>query len=155
MKKTRKIFLSLIFYSYVFVLLIILFWRSTGEVSLSPTLIVQRLRESSNLIPLHTVKSYIKAYEIGTVSSTVVLFNIVGNILIFVPMGILLPLLTPLKKAMPFLITSALTVTSIELIQLITGLGRLDVDDLILNLIGALVGYTVYRVFAAVKKRHL
>ena len=72
--------------------------------------------------------------------------NIGGNIIGFIPLGILLPLLFTRNlrngwrvAAMVFLIS-----LSFETIQLLTGLGSFDVDDLILNTTGGIIGYIFY-----------
>lgn len=67
---------------------------------------------------------------------------IIFNMLMFVPLGFLLPLL--LKKGEKFSFTcgiSLLTTLSIEMIQLITGKGIFELDDLLHNLIGSIFGY--------------
>lgn len=43
-----------------------------------------------------------------------------------------------------------LTITSVELIQLVTLLGSMDIDDLILNLAGASIGFLIYIIITSV-----
>ena len=43
-----------------------------------------------------------------------------------------------------FLLTCTLSITLVEVLQLVTLLGSLDIDDLILNLFGMLVGYLFF-----------
>lgn len=68
--------------------------------------------------------------------------NVVGNIVMFIPYGFFIGYfckLNVLKEGIIILLTSL----NIEIIQLI--IGRVfDVDDVILNLIGGLIGYYVY-----------
>lgn len=68
--------------------------------------------------------------------------NMLGNTLPFLPLGFLTPLafpaLAPLRRFFPFALGYIL---SIELFQLVTSLGSFDVDDILLNLLGALFGY--------------
>lgn len=93
-----------------------------------------------NLVPFRTMKSYIK-YS-GFFHS---LTNIFGNILIFVPLGILLPILYKnYKKITKVLIHAILLSLFIESIQFFIG-RSVDIDDLILNSLGALGGYFIYK----------
>jgi hypothetical protein len=77
-----------------------------------------------------------------------VLRLIVGNVLAFVPLGILTPLLAPRRRSWLFVLAVGVVVSvAIELGQLaLSGLlgytyRQSDVDDVILNVIGALLGY--------------
>lgn len=66
---------------------------------------------------------------------------ILFNMLMFVPLGLLLPLL--LRKAEAFWVTflvSLSTTVGIEIIQLMTGKGIFELDDILHNLIGDLQG---------------
>lgn len=68
--------------------------------------------------------------------------NLLGNVVMFVPLGFFLPLLwEKLRKICLFLPAVLGILLAIELIQLATALGCCDVDDLLLNLPGAFLGY--------------
>jgi len=72
--------------------------------------------------------------------------NLAGNILLFVPLGLLVPLLYPRLGSL--VRTGGLALGSsllIECIQLATGLGGCDVDDVLLNAVGGLLGWLAYR----------
>ncbi len=71
--------------------------------------------------------------------------NLLGNILIFVPFGMLVPMLS--KKYKRFWCVALLSFElslAVELIQLLTKVGSCDVDDMLLNTIGGMLGYAVY-----------
>lgn len=68
--------------------------------------------------------------------------NFLGNILLFVPIGVLLPVATEWRRKT--LIVGCGFSVLIELIQLITQRGCLDPDDIILNSLGCLIGYGLY-----------
>lgn len=88
-----------------------------------------------NLIPFQTIRFYLFS---GRVSNAIAFRNIVGNIAAFVPIGILIPLLRrDLSLGTTFLVGFALS-TGIELTQYFTGLGSCDIDDIILNVLGAM-----------------
>lgn len=67
--------------------------------------------------------------------------NIAGNVLMFVPLGVLLPLFWPWFSSLRRTVLWGFGMSvSIELIQMISG-GVTSVDDVLLNTLGALVGY--------------
>lgn len=89
-----------------------------------------------NLVPFQTIRFYMFS---GRVSPYVAFLNLFGNILAFVPLGILIPLLRRELSILFTFITAFMISFSIELTQLITGLGSCDIDDIILNVFGAML----------------
>ncbi len=86
-----------------------------------------------NLIPFQTIRFYLFS---GRVSNTIAFQNIVGNIMAFMPIGILIPLLRR-KLSLKFTFFFSLVLSgAIEITQYLTGLGSCDIDDLILNVLG-------------------
>ena len=80
-------------------------------------------------------------YQIG---SRLFIRNIIGNILMFIPFGFFTSYYLKLdKKRIIFYITMVVSIV-IELIQLKIG-RAFDVDDIILNVVGSLLGYFMYR----------
>lgn len=76
------------------------------------------------------------------------------NILMFVPFGILFPLLhTRFRKALWTIGMAALFTLSIESLQLLTGYGIFDADDLFNNLLGAITGYGLIMGIFALKEK--
>ena len=76
-----------------------------------------------------------------------VVTNLLGNVVGFVPFGFILPLIVRRARGF-FLITLSGFALSlfVEVVQLITKVGCFDVDDLILNTLGAAVGYILFAV---------
>ena len=109
-----------------------------------------QMRQSMNLIPFHTIGSYwhvVKRMDFSPIFLHCII-NLGGNIFLFIPIGYFLPRLWPsLRKFFPFLLTCVLAITLVELLQLVTLLGSLDIDDLILNLFGMLLGYLFFIIF--------
>jgi glycopeptide antibiotics resistance protein len=66
------------------------------------------------------------------------------NIIIFIPFGILFPTLTKKRTFFRFLLVAFLISLTFEIFQLITLWGQFDVDDLISNSLGFIVGYLFY-----------
>lgn len=65
--------------------------------------------------------------------------------MLFVPLGILIPMVTTKCKTFwKTVLTAILLSTSIETIQLLTGLGIFELDDILGNTIGTMIGYGIY-----------
>jgi len=92
-----------------------------------------------NLAPFHTINSFFRHFIPG-----VFMVNIVGNIVMFIPWGFGLPLLWKKRQsAFSMILFSALLPLFIETTQLFIG-RSVDVDDLILNFTGGLIGGFCY-----------
>ena len=82
-----------------------------------------------------------------------IIWNVVGNMIMFIPTGILLPV--EFKKLNSFLkvvAVGALISLCIEILQLPFPSRASDVDDLILNTLGVAVGYGIYAAFRRLKR---
>lgn len=99
--------------------------------------------EAANLKPFSTIR----LFSSKRVSAEYSYKNIGGNIIGFIPLGILLPLLFPFLRRF-LLLTSAVFLISLlfETTQLVGGIGVFDVDDLILNTAGGMLGYILYAI---------
>ena len=72
--------------------------------------------------------------------------NLLGNVVILVPLGVLMPVMfRPMRRFWTFLPLAALVSCGVEYIQWVTATGAADVDDSILNFIGAALGYLFTR----------
>jgi glycopeptide antibiotics resistance protein len=77
--------------------------------------------------------------------------QVIGNLVMLLPLGIYVPLLFPkLSGFFRVFIICLLVSISIELMQLITNVRSTDIDDVILNTSGAIVGYGVYKILRSV-----
>lgn len=104
-----------------------------------------RLNYGLNLIPFRTIGSYVNSILRGDIVAIAVR-NLAGNLLMFLPLGIYLPIIwKKCRKLMTTLLISLTVLIGIELIQFLTLLGSLDIDDLILNLFGILIGYGLWK----------
>ncbi|MBS5806188.1 MAG: VanZ family protein [Firmicutes bacterium] len=76
---------------------------------------------------------------------------IVGNFLMFIPMGIMLPLVFKnINKKNIFVIAILITLV-IEILQPIVG-RSFDIDDIIMNFIGSIIGYLAVTIFIKLKE---
>ena len=98
-----------------------------------------------NLIPFHEIKRFIHYYEV--LGMEAVILNLVGNVVAFMPFGFFLPVFaTRCRTIWNTLLYSFELSVLVELIQLITKVGSFDVDDIILNTLGGILGYIVYKI---------
>lgn len=92
-------------------------------------------REQINLVPFYTIRTFFRHTP-----TKVFLVNIVGNLVMFMPWGFGLVLLWKKNRGFWRLCLLAFLLTAcIETVQLFIG-RHVDVDDLLLNFAGALLG---------------
>ena len=78
--------------------------------------------------------------------------NIIGNICLFIPTGILLPILyRRLDSFRKVILTGAGLSLVIEIIQLLLPNSVTDIDDLMLNTLGVAIGYGIYTLVKSMK----
>ncbi|KAB2451066.1 VanZ family protein [Bacillus sp. CH126_4D] len=96
-----------------------------------------------NLVPFRSTIRYLTEFDSYNID--IVLMNTLGNVIIFIPFGFLLPLLfkqiNNVKMVSKIFIKFILL---IESLQLLTFTGVFDIDDIILNMLGALIGYASF-----------
>lgn len=102
---------------------------------------------STNIVPFYTVKLFINGYKNGDVAFLVMHENIFGNIAAFMPFSFFLPcLFKGFNKWYRVLIAVTLLVITVELLQFLFLTGSSDIDDVILNVTGAMCFYLVLRI---------
>ncbi len=78
--------------------------------------------------------------------------QVIGNLAMLLPLGIYVPLLFPkVSNFFKVFLICLLVSVSIELMQLITSVRSTDIDDVILNTSGAIVGYVIYKLLSFVR----
>ncbi len=83
-----------------------------------------------------------------------VILNLAGNVLAFVPFGCMLPVVIRKRTCLFDTILLSFSLSfCIEIIQLAFKVGSFDVDDLLLNTIGGILGYMIYRTVQTVRIR--
>ncbi|OLS33680.1 VanZ family protein [Bacillus sp. MRMR6] len=110
-------------------LLILLFYRpknqSYGEI---------------NLVPFEMVLYYLS----GHVSPLISIYNLAANIGLFIPFGLYYCLIREHPKLRQLIVIAICSISIIEGLQYLTKRGSLDIDDLILNVLGVCLGYLFY-----------
>lgn len=77
-----------------------------------------------------------------------VVLNLLGNIVAFAPFGFFLPMFFPIGRNLFRCVSlSALFSLAVETVQLFSKVGAFDIDDILLNAIGGLMGWICYFVF--------
>ena len=100
-----------------------------------------------NLIPFVKLLDYNSKRDL--------LLNIIGNTAMFIPSGIILPIIyKKLDSFWKVAAAGAMISLCIEILQLPFSGRASDVDDLILNTAGVMIGYGIYALVRAVRKRH-
>jgi glycopeptide antibiotics resistance protein len=88
-------------------------------------------------------------YDIG---SSLFFRNIIGNILLFLPLGLFLTSYINTRKLIPIFLLTTICSLAIELTQ--KAIGRVfDIDDIILNVIGGIFGYIIWILLDSIKKK--
>ncbi len=128
----HKELMNLIFLIYIF--LLFSFLSQTDVNSL----------KGFNLIPFREMLRY----DLG---SNLFNFNIIGNIIVFVPLGFFIGYYAKTKKIISTVIATFLISLSVEFIQYFIG-RTFDVDDIILNVVGSFIGYIFYLVLYGFNK---
>lgn len=152
MKKVshRKKLLAVVFGIYLIVLIYFLLLK--GNLSALPkdyTKLHQGVFQKPgnfNLMPFKTIRIFWHSFLLHRDIFSVV--NLIGNLIAFIPFGLLFPLLLKQKKT--FLLTmlaGSCLIMAIELIQLVTLWGILDIDDFIMNFSGLFLGWMLHLLF--------
>ncbi len=133
---------------YLLAISYIVFFSSTyGRISGAATKF-----STINLVPFKTVSRYINGVKVvGLISA---MKNILGNIVIFIPLVPILKLVLNRRITfIPAFLIGALVSFAIETIQYKMQLGVFDIDDIILNVIGVIIGVFIQGKKKSKKKR--
>lgn len=100
---------------------------------------------SNNFIPFKEIMRY-------NISSHLFLKNVVGNMLMFFPFGLFISYYLKLERPHLTILLTVIASLAIETVQMC--IGRVfDVDDILLNVIGGLVGYVIYNIIRKIANR--
>ncbi|REJ21482.1 MAG: VanZ family protein [Bacillaceae bacterium] len=150
MEKVIKVIFSISFIFYLLALVMLLFVGVMfvgirGHIWTDLSLI-EYLRSSSNFVPFKTISTYITAMFDGSLNISIPIKNLFGNLIMFLPMGIYLPYyIKKINKVGGFTFSMIILLFVIEVTQLVTRRGSFDIDDFILNMVGALIGFGIWK----------
>ena len=146
MKKSLRIIFNVSFIVYLIVLMFLLFLNSRNYFWMQDMSLLNYFKQTTNLVPFKTISTYIKALFDQTMNIDIPIKNLVGNLIMFLPMGIYLPtFIKKLKRVGLFSLSMFSLLVIIEVLQLLTRRGSLDIDDFILNMFGALLGLSLWK----------
>ncbi len=82
--------------------------------------------------------------------------NLIGNVVLFIPMGLMLPLVSRRFRSIRSFVVAIVAISgAIEVVQFaerfLGTVRSVDIDDVILNLTGACIGYAVIRLLVALR----
>lgn len=142
----KKMIIAVLFTVYVLAVLYITLFAWNYGASLGPTGPGGR---NYNVIPFRSI------YRISVFSTKIIdpLRILVGNIILFVPLGFIIPLLGKAKRIVHIVMIGFLFSLSIEIAQFLFTYRVADVDDLILNTFGSFCGAILFIIYVKIKRR--
>lgn len=124
---------------FALIYILILSRRQFNSGSLS---FIDEILKHSNFIPFKTIFGYLSDI-VSNNMSTGPIFNLLGNLIMCFPLGVYLTVFLKKSNFKNILTFSTLIIFLLEFIQIILKKGHFDIDDLILNVIGACLGYLI------------
>jgi len=107
-----------------------------------------------NLVPFNSIRTSL--FNFHQYNFNTWFYNTIGNILLFIPLGILLPLVfANIKRFIQIFFLLFMGSFTIEILQYVTLLGVFDIDDIILNILGGILGYLILILIVKMKKKSL
>ncbi|GLB32813.1 hypothetical protein LAD12857_47360 [Lacrimispora amygdalina] len=143
LKKTILHKILWMYAAFLFLFVAVKFNGSFNDITSRVNSIMENRRDgiwNINLVPFRSI-----APQLKYITEWWSLKNIIGNIILFIPLGFLVPLvyINAQRFYKTFLIVF-LSVLLIESFQLFTMLGVFDIDDIILNCTGGIIGYFLF-----------
>ncbi|WLC67444.1 VanZ family protein [Clostridium tagluense] len=136
-ERIKAVFLYGVFICYILLLIKILFLSRISHLE----------HRSINLTPFYSIMEYISGRFANAFS------NVVGNIVIFIPLGTYLSLFKNDKRVITNLLLIFIVSLFVEIIQGLLGIGASDIDDIILNCLGGVIGILGYKFLLFMCKR--
>lgn len=109
-------------------------WRAGEEV----------VRMEPQLVPFETVVQYVK--NVHSLNDWFIK-NLACNLIMFIPYGFLIPAFwgNGHHRGLKIVISGCILSIVIEVLQYITAFGQMDIDDVILNTLGVVIGYELFQ----------
>ena len=139
----KKRIFKVLFYVYVIFLVFVIVLKFDGSfekiISLHHSIIENEQSgiKNINVVPFKSILPYLR-----NITEAYAFKNIMGNILAFLPLGFFISNKFP-KKVIKPIITCFVIIFVIECAQLVFKIGVFDVDDILLNMTGSILGICV------------
>ncbi len=144
-RRLVRLFLVLCFGMYAFVLINLLFVHNSDA---SNTLSFFSLKDP-NFVPFKSIIGYLGELINGSAEQRDILIHLLGNIALYMPLGFfLMTLFNGLNKGKYYFPTVLAIMVGIRALQYSLGFGRFDVDDILLNLLGAAFVFMIFDIQA-------
>ena len=101
-----------------------------------------------SIMPLHSIAQYLQADG----GHGAVMVNLLGNVVMFAPLGFYATALRKDKRILWNLLWVFLFSLSAEIIQYVFARGISDIDDILLNCLGGLLGIFIYKALSLLVK---
>ncbi len=106
---------------------------------------------SYNLIPFKEIHRFIAHRDV--LGAKAVWLNLAGNVAAFIPFGLFIIPVSGRKISFWAAVLLTFDVSlCVEIIQLVAKVGSFDVDDLLLNTLGGLLGALLYKLFKRIER---
>lgn len=137
--------IKIVFFIYIAIVIKVIIFKYPMEelLSIAQTWergIVRQGLHTANFTLFKTIRMYIDySYMLNSFE------NLVGNVVVFIPFGFLLPYIKEgCRRFWRLLLNTFIFVLGIEVFQLFSSFGAFDVDDILLNCFGAILGWAAY-----------
>lgn len=97
-----------------------------------------------NFVPFKTILPYLLGHK-GLIIAGI---NLIGNIALLIPIGFLVPCINQKLNWKNSLFIAIISGLTIEMMQVVLGVGIFDIDDILLNALGVMIGYWAFLIFA-------
>ena len=150
-KETKRIIRGLgtvLFILYVLALIYFLFFSEEyGRAAM------EERQYRYNLIPFVEIRRFwVYRKQLGLMA---VVTNLFGNVIGFIPYGFILPVIAHKCRNGLFIVASGFSLSLlVETVQLIAKVGCFDVDDLVLNTLGGILGYITFMICNTIRRRY-
>ena len=134
-----------VFFFYLFQLVLLLFLDQQYRDLHNELSTYEYFLAHHNFVPFATIKNYFQAYRYNNEYLNLLITNVVGNLIAFIPFGLIVPFLSPaLRNIKRFVGVLLLSLVLVEGMQIVLNVGSFDVDDIILNFIGGFLAYLLF-----------
>lgn len=135
--KTREVFISLFFIYFLILVNLTIFKQGMLMLDFEK-------RVSVNLVP---IVSTVQMFNNDFYEIDIGIYNVIGNILLFIPLGFGIPLFFSHKnKISKVAFYGFIASLTIEVLQYFTSRNITDVDDIIFNTLGTVLGFIAFNV---------
>ncbi|MBB1286569.1 VanZ family protein [Flavisolibacter sp. BT320] len=145
--KKKRLILVIVFWGYLAALIRIVLFKGLFFFRIVPASSYYKKHHANssyrdyNVVPFRTIKFFLT----DSVSTSSAFFNLAGNILLFVPLGLLLPLVVRSTATFVKIMVSTMALSvCFEVYQRIAQIGKADIDDVLLNTLGGMIGYGIF-----------